>query len=73
MGNMWRIIKSMAPEKSGNFNSENRSEDELLHNANKFNEFFANVGMNLFEKSQENLVSESQYVRSCVSNHDHIH
>ena len=72
MANTWRIITSMAPEKSDNFDSENRSEDELLHNANKFNEFFANVGMKSFEKSQENLDSEFQYVPSHVSNHDRI-
>ena len=70
MAKTWKVIKSMAPEKSTNV--ENRSQDELMHEADKFNEYFANVGIESFKKSQENLDSESQDEESSMSNPNQI-
>ena len=49
----WKIIESMTPGKSDTF--INMSSEELLHKANTFNEYFANVGRKSFEKSQESI------------------
>lgn len=58
MTGTWKIINSMAPKKS--MSVDTRSHDELLQEANKFNEYFADVGKKTFEKSQENLNHEPQ-------------
>ena len=46
MTKTWKIIESMTPGKSNIF--ANMSLEELLHKANTFNEYFANVGKKIF-------------------------
>ena len=48
----WKVIKSMNSDVKSNLMQENR--DTILKKANDFNDYFANVGKNAFEKSQEN-------------------
>ncbi|KAK7074895.1 hypothetical protein SK128_017816, partial [Halocaridina rubra] len=52
----WKVIRSMIPnEKSTSESYENIK--ELKDKADYFNNYFANVGKNTYEKTQENINS----------------
>lgn len=64
-GNMkstWGVVRSMIPPLNKSNSNENTEEDMKIK-AEHFNEYFSQIGKQTFEKSQENVENENQYLK----------
>lgn len=51
----WKAVRELVPKTK--INAQNSNYENVQEKAEEFNQFFANVGKNAFEKSQENLLN----------------
>ena len=66
-GNMrgtWNVIKQIIPENKKSFGLLGASEAELKNKVEEFNKYFATIGKNTFEKSQESPVDPNLLINN---------